>query len=161
MNKEQFFNDIKSFKFLANKSLGQNFLIDDKIASEIVNTLDVNENDNVLEIGSGLGSLSYFLVNSKAKITLIDVDENMVNILKDKFKDANILRVNILKYDISSFDKIIGNLPYYITTSIIEYLLLNGHSLKTATLMVQKEVYDKLFVKKYPLFRFYFIICRL
>ncbi len=148
MNKEQFFDDIKSYKFLANKSLGQNFLIDYNVANDIVNSLEINENDTVLEIGSGLGSLSYFLVNSKAKTILIDVDENMVNILKDKFKDANILRANILKYDISSFNKIIGNLPYYITSSIIEYLLLNGHSLKMATLMVQKEVYDKLFTKK-------------
>ena len=148
MNKETFFKDIKSYKFLANKSLGQNFLIESDIASNIVNTLSLENGDSVLEIGAGLGSLSYFLVNSTNNVTLIDVDENMINILKDKFKDTNVVRANILKYDISSFNKIIGNLPYYITSSIIEYLLLNGKNLKMATLMVQKEVYDKLFIKK-------------
>ncbi len=148
MNKETFFKDIKSYKFLANKSLGQNFLIESDIAQNIVATLSLENDDSVLEIGAGLGSLSYFLVNSSSKVTLIDVDENMINILKDKFKDVNVVRANILKYDISSFNKIIGNLPYYITSSIIEYLLLNGKNLKMATLMVQKEVYDKLFIKK-------------
>ena len=112
MNKETFFQDIKSYKFLANKSLGQNFLIESDIASNIVNTLSLENGDSVLEIGAGLGSLSYFLVNSTNNVTLIDVDENMINILKDKFKDTNVVRANILKYDISSFNKIIGNLPY-------------------------------------------------
>ncbi len=148
MNKDAFFDEIKTYKFLANKSLGQNFLIDKNIAENIVKSLDIKKDDVILEIGSGLGSLSYFLLDYEAKVTLIDVDENMVNILKNKFKDASIERANILKYDISPFNKIIGNLPYYITSGIIEYLLLHGKNIEVATLMVQKEVYDKLYVKK-------------
>ncbi len=148
MNKDAFFDEIKTYKFLANKSLGQNFLIDKNIAENIVKTLDIKKEDIVLEIGSGLGSLSCFLLDYEAKITLIDVDDNMVNNLKNNFKDANVTRANILRYDISPFNKIIGNLPYYITSGIIEYLLLYGKNLEVATLMVQKEVYDKLFVKK-------------
>ena len=144
MNKEQYFENIKSYKLLANKSLGQNFLIDPTIAMNIISTLNLTLGDNVLEIGAGLGSLSYFLNQGDSKNTLIDVDENMVNFLKDNFKNMVILRQNILKYDVSSFNKIIGNLPYYITSSIIEYLLLNAKKASVITLMVQKEVYYKL-----------------
>lgn len=148
MNKEQFFENIKSYKFLANKSLGQNFLIDFYTSSDIVDTLNIDKDDKVLEIGAGLGSLSFFLAQKEGDVTLIDVDENMVNSLKDNFKNVVILRQNILKYDVSSFNKIIGNLPYYITSGIIEHLLLNAKSASIITLMVQKEVYLKLTNKK-------------
>lgn len=147
MNSEQFFNDIKTYKFLANKSLGQNFLCSKDIAEKITNALRVQPEDNVLEIGAGLGSLSYFLVKNNAQISLIDVDDNMVNELNNKFssyKNVNIYRKNILKTDLSVYSKIIGNLPYYITSSIIEKILLDGINSKLIVLMVQKEVYLKL-----------------
>ena len=151
MNKEKYFENIKQYKFIANKSLGQNFLIDYNVASKIVDTLNIDDNDNVLEIGCGLGSLSYFLNQKSANTTLIDVDEKMVNLLHENLElsdNMTLLRQNILKFDVSSFSKIIGNLPYYITSSIIEYLLLNAKSVTTITLMVQKEVYFKLNDKK-------------
>lgn len=151
MNKIDFFNNIKSYKYLANKSLGQNFLINCDVAEEIVNSVDIHNGDNVLEIGAGLGSLSYFLIDKEVNATLIDVDENMVNALNDKFliyKNIVIKRQNILKFDVSKYERIIGNLPYYITSGIIEYLLLNAKSAKQITLMVQKEVFTKLNDKK-------------
>ena len=74
MNIEKHFETIKTYKLLANKSLGQNFLINSEIAEKIVSLLELNESDNVLEIGAGLGSLSMFLSESESKITLIDVE---------------------------------------------------------------------------------------
>lgn len=151
MNKEEYFNNIKMYKLLANKSLGQNFLINYNLASDIVDKLDINDDDNVLEIGCGLGSLSYFLVQKPGHISLIDVDERMTNFLLEKFNTnerLSIRRQNILKEDVSSYTKIVGNLPYYITSGIIEYLLLNALNAKRIVLMSQKEVYFKLIDKK-------------
>ena len=79
MNIDSYFENIKTYKLLANKSLGQNFLINPGIAEEIVKKLDLNEADNVLEIGAGLGSLSIFLASSKSNVTLIDIDERMLS----------------------------------------------------------------------------------
>ncbi len=151
MNKSEYFELVKSYKLLANKSLGQNFLIDSDKAESIVSKLDINEDDNVLEIGAGLGSLSYFLTKSKGHITLIDVDDNMVNFLSEHLDNgANIMvkRQNIFKEDILNYSKIVGNLPYYITSGIIEYILLNAKNVKLIVLMVQKEVYSRLIDKK-------------
>lgn len=151
MNDKEFFGHVKSYKFVANKSLGQNFLIDSNVASSIVSTLSLTKEDKVLEIGAGIGSLSYYLAKSDAQVTLIDVDERMVNIINEQFgkcSNVEILRLNILKADLSKYTKIVGNLPYYITSGILEYVLLNGVNAKTITLMTQKEVYQKLTDKK-------------
>lgn len=151
MNKDDFFNYIKSYKFLANKSLGQNFLINAEQAESIVSLLNIENEDLVLEIGAGLGSLSYFLAKSNAQITLIDIDERMLSSLNENFcKYDNIVvkRQNILKENVNNYSKIVGNLPYYITSGIIEYLLLNAVNSKRIVLMVQKEVYNKLTDRK-------------
>ncbi len=151
MNKEEYFNNIKTYKYIANKSLGQNFLVNPSIAENIVSNLDINEDDNVLEIGCGLGSLSYFLMQKPNKICFIDVDERMTNFLLEHFKNnenKTIKRMNILKEDVSGYTKIVGNLPYYITSGIIEYLLLNAVNAKKIVLMTQKEVYLKLIDSK-------------
>ena len=147
MNDKEYFEKVKSYKLIANKSLGQNFLINPQTAEKIVSLLNIKEDDKVLEIGSGLGSLSYFLSKTKAHSTLIDVDERMIMFLQEEFKDSKnleIKRQNVLKEDLSKFNKIIGNLPYYITSSIIEKLLLEGTNAETMVLMTQKEVYPKL-----------------
>lgn len=148
MSKEQFFEKIKSYKFLANKSLGQNFLINPEIAEIIVEKLKVLPGDNVLEIGAGLGSLSYFLKDyNDSEITLIDVDERMLAALNNEFgniSNVTIKRQNILKEDLDKYTKIIGNLPYYITSGIIEHILLKAKNTSTVVLMTQKEVYPKL-----------------
>jgi len=147
MNEKEFFDTIKSYKLIANKSLGQNFLVNSATAEKIVNLLNINKNDSILEIGAGLGSLSYFLAKSEGNSELIDVDERMLMFLNEQFKgdkNISIKRQNILKYDISRFNKIIGNLPYYITSGIIEKLLLDGKNAEIMVLMTQKEVYQKL-----------------
>ena len=147
MNEKEYFEKVKSYKLIANKSLGQNFLVNSQMAEKIVNLLNIKEKDIVLEIGAGLGSLSYFLAKSPGNSELIDVDERMLMFLNEQFKDSKnvtVKRQNILKYDISKFNKIIGNLPYYITSGIIEKLLLDGKNAEAIVLMTQKEVYPKL-----------------
>lgn len=147
MNDKEYFEKVKSYKLIANKSLGQNFLINPQTAEKIVGLLNIKEDDKILEIGSGLGSLSYFLSKSNAHSTLIDVDDRMIMFLQEQFEDnknLEIKRQNVLKEDLSKFNKIIGNLPYYITSSIIEKLLLEGVNAETMVLMTQKEVYPKL-----------------
>lgn len=147
MNDKEYFEKVKSYKLIANKSLGQNFLINPQTAEKIVGLLNLKEGDKVLEIGAGLGSLSYFLAKSPAKSQLIDVDERMLMFLDEQFKDCKnieVKRQNILKHDLTGFNKIIGNLPYYITSGIIEKLLLDAKDAKTSVLMTQKEVYPKL-----------------
>lgn len=146
-NREQYFEDIKTYKLLANKSLGQNFLINASFAEKIVDLLEISVDDNILEIGAGLGSLSYFLAEKKAQACLIDIDERMLQFLSDNYNNESsikIKRMNVLKEDLSSYSKIIGNLPYYITSKIIEHILLNAINAKKIVLMTQKEVYSKL-----------------
>ncbi len=148
---EKFYEDIKSYKYNANKSLGQNFLINKDVCKSIVDSLEIDESDNVLEIGAGLGSLSYYLAKTQAQITLIDIDEAMLIKLHESFdqsKNVTILRQNVLKFDISNFTKIVGNLPYYITSGIIEHILLNANSSRKIVLMTQKEVLEKILSQK-------------
>ena len=147
LDKPKYFEEVRSYKYIANKSLGQNFLVDSTIAEKIVNKLQLEDEDNALEIGAGLGSLSVFFVEQKGSKTLIDIDEKMLGFLQGKFKnvpDLNIKRENVLKADLSQYSKIIGNLPYYITSGIIEHILLNATNAKKVVLMCQKEVYPKL-----------------
>ncbi len=147
MNDKEYFEKVKSYKLIANKSLGQNFLVNPQTAEKIVSLLGLKDSDNVLEIGAGLGSLSYYLSKSNSHCELIDIDERMLMFLNEQFKNCKnitIKRQNILKYDLQGFNKIIGNLPYYITTSILEKLLLDAKDAEKIVLMTQKEVYPKL-----------------
>ena len=147
MNEKDYFDKVKSYKLIANKSLGQNFLVNSDAAQRIVNLLDIKKDDKILEIGAGLGSLSFYLSQSDSNVELIDIDERMLMFLNEQFgakENVAVKRQNILKYDIKGFNKIIGNLPYYITTSIIEKLLLDATNCERIVLMTQKEVYPKL-----------------
>ena len=147
MNDKEYFEKVKSYKLIANKSLGQNFLVNPQVAHKIVDLLEVKAGDHVLEIGAGLGSLSFYLSKTEAKTELIDIDDRMLMFLNEQFgknQNIKIKRQNILKYDLVGFNKIIGNLPYYITTSILEKLLLDGKEAEKIVLMTQKEVYPKL-----------------
>lgn len=147
LDKAKYFEEVRSYKYIANKSLGQNFLVDSTVVEKIVQKLELTETDNTLEIGAGLGSLSYFLANEKGKKVLIDIDEKMLQFLNEKFKntpDLQVKRQNILKFELAEFSKIVGNLPYYITSGIVEHILLNAVNAKKIVLMCQKEVYPKL-----------------
>ena len=160
-------NDIlKDTKFImgkynirANKSLGQNFLIDENVVEKIIDGSDVNNNDLIIEIGPGLGTLTKFLLEKANKVISIELDKKMIKILEDRFSlydNFQLLHGDILKVDLSSIIrkekensnikqvKIVANLPYYITTPIIMKLLEEELDLNSITVMVQKEVADRL-----------------
>ena len=108
------------------KDYGQNYLLEPSLCESIVNLLDIQANECVLEIGPGIGSLTHFLTsNENAKIDLVDIDQRMVDFLKIIYNINNvqIILKDIRKHDVSSYDKIIGNLPYNITTETVVYLL--------------------------------------
>ena len=150
MNEETYFENVRSYKLLAKKEVGQNFLGEPAYAKKIVDLLESEENDQILEIGCGAGSLSYFLSLGPAKSDLIDIDEGLLAKLKGDFegnKFLNIQQGNAMRYDYSKYDKIIGNLPYYITSGIIENALLGGDKCKRMVFMVQKEAAARLLAK--------------
>ena len=145
MDKQRYFEGIASYKLLAKHEVGQNFLIDTDAAKRIVDTLDIQKDEKVIEIGSGAGSLTYFLAESEGKVDAIDIDESLVMKLQEDFKDkVNVQYGNGVKWDYSPYDKIIGNLPYYITSLLIERALLCGTSTKKMVFMVQKEAGERL-----------------
>lgn len=139
---------------LAKKKYGQNFLINEKIIQDIVQLIDnVQNNDLIIEIGPGKGALTKYLINKPCNIKCIEIDKDMHKYL-DKYQseNCNIIYNDILQVDlknlICNYDNIyvIGNLPYYITTPIIDYLIKNINA-KKMVFMVQKEVADRLTAK--------------
>ena len=150
MNDEQFFEGVASFKLLAKKEVGQNFLVDAAACKRIVDALDVQSGEKVLEIGCGAGSLTYFLKDVATDADIIDIDEAMLAKVQNDFKDYPNLHIqygNAAKFEYGVYDKIIGNLPYYITSLIIEKALLGGENAKKMVFMVQKEAADRLLAK--------------
>lgn len=141
---------LKEYGFVAKKSFGQNFLVDDGIIRRILSRMDVPSFDVVIEIGPGLGSLSLPLSKQAKKLVLVDADRDMVQVLRDLFAergDVTIVERDFLRFDPDEYGSkenrlFIGNLPYNITSSLLEYFLRKGF--KSAGFMVQKEVYEKL-----------------
>lgn len=148
MNEREYFEKIAQYRLLAKHEIGQNFLIEAEIARKIIDFLHLQEGENVLEIGCGAGSLTYFLSQTENHVTSIDIDEAMVTKVKNDFSSnshINITIGNAMKWDYSSYDKIVGNLPYYITSGIVERCLLGATKVKRMVFMVQKEWYQRLF----------------
>lgn len=141
MDANKYFEEIATYCYYAKKEVGQNFLINQSVAKRIIDFLEVKEGDNVLEIGSGAGSLTYFLKDANGEKTAIDIDPGLVVKLQNDFRsdDIKIIQENALKINMDNFDLIVGNLPYYITSSIIERIALETPRLRRAVLMVQKE----------------------
>ena len=150
---------MKKYKIKANKSLGQNFLIDDKVIEDIVGGASIGKDDLVIEIGPGLGSMTALLVEKAKKVICVELDKKMIKILNDRFiADNNIELINedVLKLDLNKLIKqekeqneikdvkIVANLPYYITTPIIMKLLEENLDIASITVMIQKEVADRL-----------------
>ena len=141
--------------FKAKKSLGQNFLVDKNILRLIANSTRIEKNDEILEIGPGTGNLTEFLVKKKPKkIYLIEKDENLVNLLKNKFSESlNIINEDILKFSKNSFlnskSIIFGNLPYNISSQILVKFIINKNKFKFKKLifMFQKELADRILAK--------------
>lgn len=137
----------------ANKKLGQNFLINESIILEIVEKAKVTKDDVVIEIGPGLGSLTKELINNAKKVIAIELDPNMIDILKSRFgifDNFEIIYGDILKINLQELIKdcdsvkVVANLPYYITTPIIMKLLEDKLNIKSITVMVQKEVGERI-----------------
>ncbi len=123
------------------KDYGQNFLVEPEVCKKIVYALDVQNDESVLEIGPGLGSLTHFLNEQTKNLTVVDIDERMIAFLNLIYKETNIVQCDIRKHDVSKYDKIIGNLPYNITSETITYLLLNAKKAKKIVLMIQTDAY--------------------
>ena len=146
------------YRITANKNLGQNFLIDDEAVSGIVDSANVTKDDLIIEIGPGLGTLTKELLDRAGKVICIELDKRMIQILNDRFSMYNNFKVindDVLKVDLKELiskekiknTKIVANLPYYITTPIIMKLLEDRLDIETITVMIQKEVADRLVTK--------------
>ena len=150
---------MKKYKIKANKSLGQNFLIDDSVIEDIVNGANIQNNDLVIEIGPGLGSMTALLVQKAKKVICIELDKKMIQILNDRFiayNNIELINDDVLKINLNEIIKqekeenqikdvkIVANLPYYITTPIIMKLLEENLDIESITVMIQKEVADRL-----------------
>ena len=125
---------MKKYNITANKSLGQNFLINEKVILNTIKTAEIVKQDLVIEIGPGLGTLTKYLLESSGKVIAVELDKRMIEILEDRFKffeNFEIINEDILKLDLDKLIdenkeynvKIVANLPYYITTPIIMKLL--------------------------------------
>ncbi|OPZ36949.1 MAG: Ribosomal RNA small subunit methyltransferase A [Tenericutes bacterium ADurb.BinA155] len=150
MDKTKYFEGVASYKLLAKKEVGQNFLADPDVAARIVGLLNLVSEDHVLEIGSGAGSLSFFLAEGPAQSDLIDIDEALVTKLQHDFEGNRYVHPemgNAMRFDYAPYTKIIGNLPYYITSGIMEKILLGAKNASRVVLMVQKEAADRLLAK--------------
>ena len=150
---------MKKYNIKANKNLGQNFLINEEVVTNIVDCSNIDKQDLVIEIGPGLGTLTKYLLEKAGKVICIELDTKMLQILKDRFSLYNnfeLINNDVLKADLKNIIekekaegkiknvKIVANLPYYITTPIIMKLLEEELELESITVMIQKEVADRL-----------------
>lgn len=149
---------MKKYGITANKNLGQNFLIDESVIIDACDSANINKEDLVIEIGPGLGTLTKFILERAGKVICVELDERMIDILKERFflyENFEIINEDILKVDLHKLIKeekngniknvkIVANLPYYITTPIIMKLLEERLDLQSITVMVQKEVAERL-----------------
>ena len=144
INRDNVLEVCKKSNIHPSKDYGQNFLIEPDACKRIVDELDVQPNDRVLEIGPGIGSVTHFLSLLDNEIDAIDIDNAMVSFLNVFYKDnknIHIIENDIRKHDISPYERIVGNLPYNITTEIITYLLTSNCNVKRMVLMCQIETF--------------------
>lgn len=149
---------MKKYGITANKRLGQNFLIEDEAIRQIVDSSNICKEDLIIEIGPGLGTLTKYLLEEAGRVICIELDDRMITILNERFSIYNnftLINDDVLKVDLNELIgenkqgtikhvKIVANLPYYITTPIIMKLLEDKLDIESITVMVQKEVADRL-----------------
>ena len=150
---------MKKYGIKANKDLGQNFLINEEVVENIINSSEISKEDLIIEIGPGLGTLTKELLEKAGKVICIELDKKMIKILKERFisySNLEIINDDVLKVDLKELInkykghdnikkvKIVANLPYYITTPIIMKLLEDKLDIESITVMIQKEVADRL-----------------
>ena len=153
---------MRKYGIRANKSLGQNFLINETVIEKIVDSSNISNQDLVIEIGPGLGTLTKYLLERAGKVICIELDKKMISILEDRFiscDNLEIINEDVLKVDLNKIIseekvkgqiksvKVVANLPYYITTPIIMKLLEEKIDIQSITVMIQKEVADRLTAK--------------
>lgn len=147
---------LDKYKFNFQKRFGQNFLIDAHILDKIVTGAGVNEDDCVLEIGPGIGTMTQYLCERAKKVIAVEIDKALIPILEDtlsSYDNVTVINDDILKVDINAIAKeynegrpikVVANLPYYITTPIIMGLFESGVPLDNITIMIQREVADRM-----------------
>ena len=144
---------VKKYNFKFTKSLGQNFLIDDSVLNDIVEGAEVSNEDFIIEIGPGVGTLTAQLLMKAKKVTAIELDSDLIPILEKELGDHenfNLIHKDALKVDFKELIgeeksvKLVANLPYYVTTPIILKLLKDGYKFKSLTIMIQKEVAERI-----------------
>lgn len=136
-------------KLKPNKSLGQNFLVDKNIVDKIISSINLKDSNSIIEIGPGLGVLSKELETKNKNLTVIEIDSNMVEILKTQLNNkVNIINQDILKVNLTNLVQnkttIVGNLPYYITTEIIEKVYEISDKIEELIIMIQQDVATKI-----------------
>ncbi|KAI4451029.1 Ribosomal RNA small subunit methyltransferase A [Eubacterium plexicaudatum ASF492] len=147
---------LQKYKFHFQKKFGQNFLIDSHVMNKIIAAASVSKDEFVLEIGPGIGTMTQFLCEFAGFVTAVEIDHNLIPILQDTlsmYSNVEVMNEDILKIDIRKLAdeknngkpiKVVANLPYYITTPIIMGLFESHVPLKSVTVMVQKEVADRM-----------------
>ena len=147
---------LQKYKFNFQKKFGQNFLIDTHVLDKIIYSAEITKEDMVLEIGPGIGTMTQYLAEAAGKVIAVEIDKNLIPILADtlhEYENVQIINEDVLKLDIAKIVeeqnggkpiKVVANLPYYITTPIIMGLFENHVPLQSITVMVQKEVADRM-----------------
>ncbi len=147
---------LQKYHFVFQKRFGQNFLIDTHVLEKIISASEITKEDFVLEIGPGIGTMTQYLADSAREVTAVEIDDALIPILKDTLKEwdnVSVIHGDILKTDINKIAneknggkpiKVVANLPYYITTPIIMGLFENEVPIESITIMVQKEVADRM-----------------
>ena len=147
---------IQKYEFMFQKKFGQNFLIDTHVLERIISAAGITKDDCVLEIGPGIGTMTQYLAENAGHVVAVEIDRNLIPILKETLADydnVTVINEDILRVDIKALAeeynggkpiKVVANLPYYITTPIIMGLFESGVPIDNITVMVQKEVADRM-----------------
>ncbi len=147
---------LERFGFRFQKKYGQNFLIDANIIDEIIDAAEITKDDFILEIGPGIGTMTQYLCEAAHQVLAVEIDANLIPVLADtlsEYDNVTVLNQDVLKLDLASVSaeynhgkpiKVVANLPYYITTPIIMELFESHVPLESITIMVQKEVADRM-----------------
>ena len=147
---------LNKYQFMFQKKFGQNFLIDTHVLEKIISAAGITKDDCVLEIGPGIGTMTQYLAENAGHVVAVEIDRNLIPILKETLADydnVTVINEDILRVDIKTLAeeynggkpiKVVANLPYYITTPIIMGLFESGVPIDNITVMVQKEVADRM-----------------
>lgn len=148
---------LKKYDFMFQKRFGQNFLIDTHVLEKIIKSAEITKDDLVLEIGPGIGTMTQYLCENAREVIAVEIDKNLIPILENdtlaEYDNVTVINEDILKLDLNALVKernngnrikVVANLPYYITTPIIMGLFESHVPLQNITVMVQKEVADRM-----------------